>query len=180
MSHLRLWTFQSRLIVPNLLAGQVHYGSWPHTPQNFRLGYRWMADRLRITAPEIAEHPPIWAWHSCQGVPGQQPTVGVACGLLSEYDIQQGMVVMELLVPPGMALLSSYYGWNRFLDVVITKHRLPRSRRRSRWMFEEPLLRHEHDDIQAVIPTIDPRWIRHIEPLIVDGRDWAEPVFAAR
>lgn len=90
--------------------------------------------------------------------------------LLSEYDIEQGIVAIELLVPCEIVLLSSYYAWNEFMDRAIERKRLPTSTRRGRWMFAEPLLKHDIDDIQAVIPWIDPKWICEIKELSLAGR----------
>lgn len=137
-----------------------------------------MAEKLRVLAPELSDHAPVWCWHSCGGVRQQPPTVETAIALLSEHDIEQGMIVIELAVPRELMLLSSYYAWNRFLDSAIEKNRLPKSPLRERWMFQEPFFRHSDDDIQAVIPMIDPKWVRRIDGLSVNGRDSNEPAIA--
>jgi hypothetical protein len=177
MSSVRLWTFQDQSVADQLMAGHIHCGDWERTPENWRLAYRWMASSLKEIAPELGEHAPIWCWHSCHGTLNQPPTVGTAAYLLSESDFERGLAVLELAIPADTMLLSSYYAWNRFLDAVITKKRLPRSPRRAGWMFEEPLLRHADDDIQAVIPLIRPSWLVRSTPLIIDGRDYNEPLF---
>jgi hypothetical protein len=43
-------------------------------------------------------------------------------------------------------------------------------------MFADPLFKHDTDDIQAVIPLIEPDWVRGITQLKVDGRDWDAPL----
>ena len=146
-------------------------------PANWRLAYEWMNQRLTDLANRTLSNPPIWCWHSCNGTLGSAPTVATAVLLLSSYQIEQGMVTIELDVPVELALLSSYHRWNEFLDFVITKQRLPKSRRLLQQMFAEPLLKDEHDDIQAVIPFIDPAWVRGVADLSVEGRDWDAPIF---
>ncbi len=81
-------------------------------------------------------------------------------------------------VPGEFALLSSYYAWNRFLDRVITRRRVPVGDRIGSWMFQQPLLKHPTDDIQAVIPCIDPTWINGIHELRIGGRSWDEQIGA--
>ncbi len=43
-------------------------------------------------------------------------------------------------------------------------------------MFAEPLFNHDTDDIQAVIPYIEPAWVRGVTELAVEGRDWDAPL----
>ena len=175
-SYTRLWTIQDQCIAHQLVTGRTHHALWERTPQNWRLGYQWMADSLKESVPELGEYAPIWCWHSCNGIIGQPPTVGTATSLLSENDRERALAVLELVVPSDTMLLSSYSAWNRFLDVLITKQRLPRSPRLVRWMFEEPLFRQPDDDIQAVIPLIRPGWLNRSSPLLLDGRDWDDPL----
>ncbi len=175
-SQVRLWTFQNLQVAERLIAGSSHRADWDCTPQNFRLAYRWMADELLKIAPGLGDDAPVWCWHSCNGVRGQMPTVGTAAMLLSEYDLEQGMVVIELAVPRSLVLLSSYYAWNRFLDVTLVKKRWPRSPLRKRRLFGEPLMWHGTDDIQAVLPSIEPQWLIRWTRLTIADREWEEPV----
>jgi hypothetical protein len=174
-STVRLWTFQRDIVASTLASGEVYRASWAHTPANWRLAYWWMAGRLAAKSP-LDTNAPIWCWHSCNGCHGAAPTVGTARKLLSDYDVEQGMVTLELLVPIDLPLLSSYYAWNTFLEKLVTRKRSPCSRRKQRRMFEPPLFKHADDDIQAVIPYIAPNWVRRISTLTIDGRDWDEPV----
>ena len=43
-------------------------------------------------------------------------------------------------------------------------------------MFAEPLFKHDTDDIQAVIPFIEPAWVRGVTELNVADRDWDSPL----
>ena len=86
------------------------------------------------------------------------------------------MVTVELAVPVEFVFLSSYHAWNSFLDFVIVNQRLPKNHRRARQMFADPLFKNDTDDIQAVIPFIEPAWVRGVTELTVAGRDWDAPL----
>jgi hypothetical protein len=172
----RLWTFQQATVVPALKGPTTYRASWPETPANWRIAYEWMAKQLSEATNGAANDAPIWCWHSCNGRLGNAPTVGTAAFLLSEYQIGQGMVAVELAVPVEFVLLSSYHAWNSFLDFVIVNQRLPKNHRRARRMFANPLFKHDTDDIQAVIPFIEPTWVRGVTELTVTGRDWDVPL----
>ena len=95
----RLWTFQQAAIVPALEGPGAYRASWPETPANWRFAYEWMAQQLAEATNGTANDAPIWCWHSCNGRLGNAPTVGTAAFLLSEYQLGQGMVAVELAVP---------------------------------------------------------------------------------
>lgn len=124
---LRLWTFQSAEIAPVLKGPGPYRASWDETPANWRIAYKWMAQQLVEATNLTNADAPIWCWHSCNGQLGAAPTVGTAAFLLSEYQLGQGMVAVELDVPKELVLLSSYYAWNSFLDFVIVNQRLPKN-----------------------------------------------------
>lgn len=172
----RLWTLQQAAVVPALKGPGAYRASWPETPANWRIAYEWMAKQLVKVTNCATSDAPVWCWHSCNGKLGAAPTVGTAAFLLSEYQIGQGMVAVELAVPVQFVLLSSYNAWNSFLDFVIVNQRLPRNQRRARRMFAEPMFKHDTDDIQAVIPFIESKWVRGVTELTIDGRDWDAPL----
>lgn len=43
-------------------------------------------------------------------------------------------------------------------------------------MFADPLITHATDDIQAVVPFIEPAWVRGVTELVIEGRDWDSPL----
>jgi hypothetical protein len=187
----RLWTFQRDVIHPILESGTRYVPAWEFTPENFRPAYEWMTARMYAALGLNTAAPPVWCWHSC-GRLGRGPTVGTAELLLSEWDIAQGMVTIELEAPAELVLPSSYWIWNEFLGYVlenkllpaddgdfrayVTKDGLPVGYRDSTDMFADPLFKCDDDDIQAVIPYIDPNWIVSMQPLTTADRDWDEPV----
>jgi hypothetical protein len=93
---------------------------------------------------------------------------------MSDNDFEQGLVMLTLSVPEELTLLSSYYGWNQYLEHVMVHQSLPRGRRRQRWMFDAPLLKHATDDVQAVIPRIRSEWIENTTKLVIAGRESEE------
>ncbi len=127
----RLWTFQQAAVVPALKGPVPYRASWPETPANWRIAYEWMAKRLAEATKHTVSDPPIWCWHSCNGRLGAAPTVGTAALLLSECQIRQGMVAVQLAVPLEFVLLSSYHVWNSFLNFVMDNQRLPKDQRQA-------------------------------------------------
>ena len=135
-----------------------------------------MAKCLQDRTREVSNAAPVWCWHSCNGQRGGPPTVWTARALLSDYDFEQGVVMLTLSVPEELTLASSYWLWNGFLDYVIVHRALPRSRRWRRRMFYAPLFKHNTDDVQAVIPFIRTEWIEKIAKVIIAGRNDDEPL----
>jgi Domain of unknown function (DUF3841) len=174
MASIRLWTFQRVTILDALRRDDPYRARWDFTPMNWRVAYRWMASQLSKRVGHIYQSPPVWCWHSCNGKEGAPPTVGTARLLLSDYDFEQGMVMLILSVPEELTLLSSYFGWNQLLEHVIVHRSLPRSRRRRRRMFEATLLKHGSDDIQAAIPHLRSEWIESTTKLVIAARGWDE------
>lgn len=173
----RLWTFQSKDVMPSLANGERYFADWRRTPVNWKPPYLWMKRKLDSKTGLDISHPPIWCWHSCDGVWRGPPTVGTANMLLAADEIQRGMVAIEVLVPTSLVLLSSYTQWNTFIDVFIKRRRIPASNHRSRRMFDEPLIKHNCDCIQAIIPFIEPEWVQRSFDLVLEGRDWGEMIF---
>ena len=75
------------------------------------------------------------------------------------------MVLVELNVPDELCLLSSYSIWNDALSDFLEHNRITIQESQFSAMFDEPLLKHSMDDIQAVIPYIMSDWIADIRNL---------------
>jgi hypothetical protein len=121
---------------------------------------------------------PVWGWHSCNGQHGSPPTVGTLASLMGDWNFHApSRVVLELDVPDRLALLSSYYRWNRAIDDVMERG-LKDIEPKFQNMFDTPVLRHRDDDIQAVIPYVERNWIIDIRSLPggdIDGLNWNTP-----
>ncbi len=171
---LRLWTFQYAPVVDALARGRW-IADWDATPENWRPAYRWMAvelDRhLAVRGIPPADGAPIWCWHSCatrddaETVVGTAPTATTAYWLFGSRDACRGLVRLELDVPTTHVLLSSYSRFNDILFEPIPEDEAGLAERRM--MFEPPWLAHPHDEIQAVLPCIEPAWLRAMEPVVV-------------
>ena len=159
---MKLWTIQKDVIIDSLKFR--HFAAWEYASENFRPGYRWMAHHLRRHTGVDAV--PVWCWHSCNGRRGAGPTVNTAHSLIGDWDFYaHQMHVIELQVPESVSLLSSYWLWNELLDETITTQRIPDFDSHYVSMFEEPLIKHDTDDIQAVLPYIERAWIVDVRPL---------------
>jgi len=176
MRQVRLWSFQSASIEPTLAAGRRHIAQSLPVGHNFRFAYDWMTERLTAALGTPLDSPPVWCWHSCEGRWRRRPTVGTATALLGDYALREPHVRLELTVPVNLMLLSSYSAWNRLLDTTIVRSRPLRSHRWAQYVFARPYLRDEGDNVQAVIPWIEPNWIRSMQPLVIRDRNWHEPV----
>jgi hypothetical protein len=135
-----------------------------------------MAKCLEQRVGFALEGAPIWCWHSCNGRQGAPPTVWTARALLCDYDFEQGVEMLALQVPEELALLSSYWAWNEFLDHIIVHRALPRRPRSRRRMFQSPLIKHSIDDIQAVIPFICGQWVESVKRVDVADCESDEPI----
>lgn len=138
-----------------------------------RASYAWMSERMAERLGEdTAFDAPVWCWHSCHDgfdgdtQRGAAPTDETARDLFGVFLERDRLEIdrLELEVPDELVLLSSYKIWN---DFYMDGEEVPDGG----WarMFEEPLLDHHFDDIQAVIPWIEPEWVNSIDELVLRG-----------
>ena len=115
---------------------------------------------------------PIWCWNSCDGKRHSPPTVGTAALLMGDYGYyRDSTVLVELKVPEVYCLLSSYTVWNDAVIDLFEHKRTTIVDEDYLYMFEEPLIRHAADDIQAVLPYILSDWIVDVREL-PETDDW--------
>lgn len=69
------------------------------------------------------------------------------------------MIVLGLDVPAELVLLTSYSRWNDAIDDALEQRTERINGELFSDMFDPPLLKHDMDDIQAVIPRIEPGWV---------------------
>ncbi|HZW07858.1 MAG TPA: DUF3841 domain-containing protein, partial [Phycisphaerales bacterium] len=109
----QLWSFQSRAVLDALAAEEVVHARPPGA--HWAPAYRWMAEQMAATSPRLACTFPVWAWHSCGG--WQQPPDGARMrSLLSEAELEAGVVLLELSVPRTLVFLTAYGPWNAILN----------------------------------------------------------------
>ncbi|MEM6473802.1 MAG: hypothetical protein AAF802_29865 [Planctomycetota bacterium] len=125
---------------------------------------------------------PIWCWHSCNGIEGACPSVGTFALLMGDWNFYAaGMACLELSVPSELTLLSSYSRWNEAVDDAMDRRADSIDSNIFIDMFDPPLIKNDTDDIQAVVPRIEPEWVvrrwslpsGHVESL-----DWHMPCTA--
>jgi hypothetical protein len=156
---MKLWTVQAREFVEQLSRGPI-CGAWNRTPQNWRGYYRWMAMQWNARVHCERLNVPIWCWHSCNGIEYSCPTVGTIAMLMGDWNFfAVRMTVLEIDVPQALAVLSSYSRWNDAIDHAIYLRSDSIDDAAFADMFDSPLIRHDTDDIQAVIPRIEPSWV---------------------
>ncbi len=131
-----------------------------------------MADQMESRGISLRGAAPIWAW-VCGGDGTQPPTLDTARGLLSEGELIEGCVTVELDVPEQFTLVSAYSRYcDLFFEVLETKLK-PTFDSHSD-MFE--ITDEEWSDIngiQATLPCIRQEWIRDIRPLDLKPDDWS-------
>lgn len=111
-----LWTYQSARVLDLLQLQHWHTASWRMTGGDGWVdAFRWMASRMREFEIPIHHRPPVWAWHSI-GTRGGKPTEEVGRTLLSDQQLENGILLMEIRVPRDLVVLSWYGAWNQVLD----------------------------------------------------------------
>ena len=168
---MKLWTLQERNIRVDLSSHQL-LASWDYAPRNWHNAYRWMVAQWSKQTGLSFESAPFWCWHSCNGTYNAPPTVGTASLLIGDWKYAKSTVLVELNVPDELCLLSSYSIWNDALDDFLEYKRTTIQGSKFAAMFDEPLLKHSMDDIQAVIPYIMSDWIVDIRNLPASEGNW--------
>ena len=149
------------------------FTQWDQTPQNWRAAYRWMVSQWinRIGPP--FDHALVWCWHSCNGKKHSPPTVGTASLLMGDWNYYaSSTVLVELDAPKEHCLLSSYKRWNDALCYFLEHRKETISVGLFDDMFDDPLMKHPGDDIQAVLPYIMRDWIIDIRNLPESDEKW--------
>ncbi len=170
---MRLWSYQHPAVLQTLQQGERYVGDWEGIyGERWQAAYRWMVRQMADRGIPIGEHAPVWAWHSVNRI-GGKPDELCARALLSDVQLEEGRVVLELQVPDPLVLTSGYGPWNNILygflddtmpveqDVMDCFNVSLRSRRgRPPRYFPE---------IQACLPWIDPVWLVAWETLDVEA-----------
>ncbi len=161
---MKLWSFQSSEI-ENLLEKQpVFYAEWKFTPVNWRAAFEWMATQMEQRGIMLEGKAPIWAWQSCQ-TQGHGPTIATALEQFTDFQLLNGVVLLEMEVPDHLCLLSTFSGFLQLLDEVIDYGDI-RHPEAHQDMFQLPEVL-EEDNIQASIPYIRSEWLLDIRSVDV-------------
>ncbi|MFC1834203.1 DUF3841 domain-containing protein [Thermodesulfobacteriota bacterium] len=140
----------------------VYYAQWQCVCPIYKDPYQWMVREMVRRGISPGEDAPIWTWRYC-GEPNRLPTLSTARSLLSDRELEDGISVIELNVPDGVGLLSSYRLWNKFVDEYLDGGAIP-AREGYKNMFNVPPITHG-DDIQACLPRIERLWVIDVRPL---------------
>ena len=151
----RLWSFQSRLFVDKLNLEGIATPDWQDLLPSVRLAYEWMANQLSLKTKCETNLPPIWAWAMFDNC--VEPNLEAGRQLLSQNELNRGVVLIEFDAPAALTLLSCYEIWNQFLDLAIDLERAPEDLDWLR-MFSSATIRNS-PTIQAVLPHIEKDWV---------------------
>ncbi len=170
---MKLWTIQSAELENLLEKNPVFVSDWKFSPINWKPAYVWMASQMELNHIALSGNAPIWAWHSC-GDWHHGPTVAHALSVLTDYQLLNGVLLLELEVPDAYCLLSTCSGFYELIDVVIAEGELVHPEQFI-GMFSLPLSLNG-DDIQAAIPCIRQDWVMDIRSVdIKPGKSDYEP-----
>jgi hypothetical protein len=113
---------------------------------------------------------PVWAWHSVKKLDGK-PDYDCGRSLLSDVEIEGGIVLLELEVPDYLCLLSRYDLWNELMYDLF-EDREPNPKRVE--LCFSPVLtdktrqsRKLYSDIQATFPYLDASWLKSWEAFVL-------------
>lgn len=171
---MQLWSIQNRDFIDQ--AGPIIKADWSKLTclDYFEKPYKWMLSKMHEHG--IKAESMIWAWYQWS-ISQKKPD-------LNGFHTTPGslMYCLELEVPDDLVLLSCFDGWhcvlnnwymslsededNAMLDATDEQKQLSWDR-----IFDLNLRRHENwfgevRAIQAVIPYIDRKWIKKVEPFI--------------
>ncbi len=109
---MRLWTVQPMLFGKVLGRNGVIRADGRPVPQEWRRAYRWMADQCVRRGVLPRGRFPIWAWYAWGGAGRRRPD------LRASWHLPRGTagVRIELEIPDGAAVLSSFEGWHHVLN----------------------------------------------------------------
>ena len=164
----RLWTFQSLKSLDELEQKGILEVNWdryslrdPHLS-----AYKWLASLMKEMGILEKDNAPVWAWHSCGGYE-KKPSKRDAIELLSEIEIENGIITIEFECPKEKALLSNYGTWNEIIHQFIDG----KSESDIEREFREELLSiksqelEAHESIQATMPYLRKDWIIEMRDL---------------
>ncbi len=166
---MHLWSFQSVEAEEYLDKNGRLVATWRHTPLTFRPAYHWMAIQMEERGIDLGGHAPIWAWHSCQGVLHHPPTLNTVRHLLTDYQLMQGVLLLEFEAPDELCLLSSYALFLEMIDRYVEGAKPDPDLFLS--MFAVPPIA-AGDDIQAALPYLEADWITDRRSVFLKPGKW--------
>jgi hypothetical protein len=166
---MRLWTYQHPRVLHTLQVGKQYHVRWEDVPnQRWQHAFRWMAEQMQGRGIQTGLFAPVWAWHSVNRL-GGKPDWDCAYALLSDFQLMDGIDLIELEVPDHLVLLSNYGPWTEVLYSFIDGD-LPRPEDEADCFGVNLKPKrgrppHNYPDIQACLPYLDPDWLLASEAL---------------
>lgn len=130
-----------------MLSLSTYRASWEYVPLCYVDAYRWMCEQMERRGIPMDDRPPIWMWF--RGNAGSfPPNCETGICLLSHNEIENGRDLIEVEVPIGLVLLSSY---GKFRRLVNDSKELNES------IFDYQV--DETGGVQAVVPYLEGKWL---------------------
>lgn len=166
-----MWTFQSVKSVEELEARgilEIDWNRYSDKDPHLR-AYQWMAKVMKRRRILEKENAPIWAWHSCGGHE-KKPTKKDAKNLLSDIEIENGIITIEFECPKKKALLSNYGIWNDIIHQFIdgkSESDIEKEVEKALFKVDSKAIQ-EYESIQATMPYLKKEWIIEMKELRIN------------
>jgi len=126
-----------------------------------RTAYRFVSSHLKRLGLSDGWSPPVWTYE----VPRQELNI-LATLLLSEHELAEyDYVTLELSVPQGMILRSSYGEWCSVYFNCLDTGAVEDD---GRWLDWQAAAADDEDEVQAILPFLQRDWIVRSEPLVIE------------
>ena len=174
---LHLWSYQAKETQSVLEAEGELRAKWEFVDESWQDSYLIMVEKMLSKGIDTQGSPPIWTFYVDQGI--KEPTAGSARSLLSDLQIEQGQIVIELEVPKQKVLLSDYHLW---CDIVGQSKSWIESYEEIEEMFNIDKFDFRDDEIsiQGCLPLIDYAWVKDIRRLSIGVEvgelEWIEKI----
>ncbi|MEM9632619.1 MAG: hypothetical protein AAGA50_14910 [Pseudomonadota bacterium] len=159
--HARLFSFQRACVLDLFDKSGKYTPAWEgiNACAKGRLAFTYAGSFLKNLGLSDGTRPPVWTYET-----HPKNLNHLATMLLSDYDLTHSdFVTLELCVPTGMILRSSYHEWcSVYFDCLETGE----VNDNRRWLDWKTALIHDSDDvIQAILPFLKTDWITSCTPL---------------
>jgi hypothetical protein len=156
---IRLWTYQSCAFAELIQTHERVFPQWQPMAREIRLAFEWMLLRLPASSKNGIDSPPLWAWYKFSA--DENPSCEAGKLLLSDAEIESGVVLLEFEAPRDLVVLSCYEMWNAFLDMIMESGQLPLQTQCWEQMFASRVVMRS-ESVQGVLPYFEREWLRNV------------------
>ncbi|AQY39123.1 DUF3841 domain-containing protein [Bacillus thuringiensis] len=156
-----LWTFQNKKAVKELLTKGKLIAKNDFIYKENLESYRYIILKMEEKGIKCYGHPPVWAWHSCEGYQ-KPPSFDTARSLLSDIEIKNGIQLIKFQCPNDLIMLTNYHGWcNIYFDFFENNETNVKSDALNYLfnLYPKHEAEWENHYIQATLPYLKKEWI---------------------